>query len=86
MNVSPCPDCAAASISHHHGYTAECNGCKARAIARSPIFFRVARMVSAPADKGAYRIALRLVGVKHAEVMAAATADRLCDRLKNGPP
>ena len=79
MNVTPCPDCTAASLSQHHGYTADCNGCKARAIARSP-FFHAAKTGGMPADKDSYRLALQHADVTHAEVMAAASADQ----LKNG--
>ena len=82
MNVTPsCPDCTAASFRQHHGYTADCNGCKARAIARSP-FFHAAKTGGMPADKDAYRELLKQIGVTHAEVMAAASADR----VKNGTP
>ena len=81
MNITPCPDCIAAALSQHYGYTAECNGCKARAIARSP-FFHAAKTSGMPADKNAYRLAIQHGGVTHAEVMAAASADR----VKNGTP
>ena len=81
MNVTPCPDCAAASLSQRHGYTSECNGCKARAIARSP-FFHAAKTGGMPADKDAYRQVLQHAGVTHGEVIAAASADR----VKNGTP
>ena len=85
MNITPCPDCTTAALRQHHIYSAACNGCKARAIARSPVF-NAAKTGGMPADKDSYRLVLMLTGVTHVEVMAAASADRLCDLLKNGPP
>ena len=79
MNVTPCPDCTAAALSQHHGYTAACNGRKARAVARSPSF-HAAKTIGEQADKDAYRDVLKQIGVTHADVMAAASADRLIAR------
>jgi hypothetical protein len=44
---SPCQDCDRASRELWHGITAECKGCAARSIARSPQFFRVRKRLNA---------------------------------------
>lgn len=70
--MSDCPDCTLASKQPHHGFRANCQGCAARAAARSPHFRRVR-------DNGmqdrAYRSMLDLYGITHDDVKAAAGAD-----------
>ena len=79
MNVTPsCPDCTAASFRQHHGYTADCTGCRARAVARSMSF--LAALKAGRQDR-LYRRVLEQCRVTHAEVVAAAKSDRACDRL-----
>lgn len=42
--MSDCPDCARARINPNTGrFTAHCDGCAARALARTPQFFRAAK-------------------------------------------
>lgn len=67
-----CPDCKAARTALHHGFRAACDGCKARAMARSPHYFRCRTAGRLDAE---YRAALKAVGVTHEQVKAAAAED-----------
>ena len=72
-----CCACTAAAkgLSHHFS---DCNGCRARAVARSP---RFSEAMKGGWKSPEYRRMLDQVGVTHEEVKAAAFADRGCDRL-----
>lgn len=70
--MTDCTDCLAAAKRAHHGFTANCRGCCARALARGPHFRRVREAGSL--DR-AYRLALEQFGLDHLEVRAAAQAD-----------
>lgn len=71
---SACGNCIAAAATEHHGFSAGCKGCCARAAARSPHFRRVR-------DQGYqdrhYRALLQQFDLTHDDVKAAANADRL---------
>jgi hypothetical protein len=79
-----CPDCTAASQAGAAwgGFTANCRGCCARSIARSPQF-HAARKVGGTAgpEVRAYRELLRQIGglvkppVEHSEVRDASAID-----------
>lgn len=67
-----CPDCATAARELHHGFTAKCPGCCARAAARSPHY---ARVKAAGTQDRQYRALLEQMGLSHDQVKAAAAAD-----------
>lgn len=69
-----CKDCLASAVKRHHGFTAECKGCCARAIARGPNF-REAKNVGRQTPK--YRDELAQFGMVHEQVQAAAAKDVL---------
>ena len=69
-----CPDCTQAQAKPWHSFRADCKGCQARALSRSPVYVEARRQNRQTAD---YRAALELVGVTHAEVVAAAKTDRV---------
>jgi hypothetical protein len=69
-----CSDCQAAAGQPHHGFTASCRGCQARALARSPAFAEARRAQRLTPD---YRNALERLGLSHEEVKDAARADAL---------
>jgi hypothetical protein len=56
----------------HHGYRAACAGCQARAMARSPHYFRCKQAGRLDAE---YRAALQAVGLTHDQVKAAEAED-----------
>lgn len=65
-----CPECLAAVADPHHGiYIADCQGCRARALAKSPGFFE-SRI--AGKQTPIYRKALKASGLTHADVLRAA--------------
>lgn len=68
-----CADCTASAQGPRWVFRAGCRGCKARAVARSPDFFRC--RVAGRQDKD-YRALLARVGLTHDEVLAARQADR----------
>lgn len=69
-----CPNCATAAQVMHHGFTAGCAGCCARAAARSPHYRRCL-------DKGVqdreYRRLLEQFKLTHEQVREAARVDRI---------
>jgi hypothetical protein len=68
--MKPCPDCASAERDHRHAiYRNGCNGCDARAMAHSPLFFDCARRGKLST---AYRDAIGKLGLEHEDVKAAA--------------
>lgn len=69
-----CQDCLTAALKPHHGFTAMCPGCNARAASRSPHFFRVKL---AGAQDRSYRGLLAQFGLQHEAVKAAYEADAL---------
>ena len=71
-----CKDCATAAerLSHHFS---DCQGCKARAVARSP---RFREALKGGTQTPEYRRMLEQVGVTHEEVKQAAQNDRACDK------
>lgn len=72
-----CPDCAAAAREVWHVFRADCIGCRARAMARSPHFRRVR---DAGAQDRPYRQMLQQFELTHEQVRAAAQADVQCQR------
>ena len=72
--MTSCPDCLAASERMHHGFKAGCDGCKARAISRSPHYRRVRDAGRLDRD---YQRLLDSFGLKHEDVKTAAEADKL---------
>jgi hypothetical protein len=72
-----CPDCTQAAITEWHGFRADCEVCKARAMARSPQFRRCR---DAGAQDRAYRQMLQQFGLTHEQVRTAAQADVQCRR------
>jgi hypothetical protein len=76
---SDCPDCTAAAAGTHWEFSADCRGCCARSIARSPQFFE-ARKAGDKHDRK-YRALLEQIGglckppVTHNEVSQAAASD-----------
>lgn len=71
-----CKDCQAAAERLHHGFSAGCQGCKARAVSRSPHYRRVRDAGRLDRD---YQRTLDQFGLTHSEVKAAAAADKLGD-------
>jgi hypothetical protein len=71
--VSDCPACTKAAQRVSHEFRASCRGCCARALARSPHFRRVR---DAGVQDQPYRLALQQFGLEHADVRAAAAADK----------
>lgn len=69
-----CHDCEASRRALWHGFKAECMGCKARAVARSPQFSECRKSGK---QALAYRALLSKVGVTHEQVKAAFAADAL---------
>lgn len=69
-----CEDCWEATQKPHHGFTAACKGCCARAASRSPHYRRYR-------DNGVqdreYRGLLTQFDLKHADVVAAAQSDAM---------
>ena len=76
--MTDCKDCADASEGLHHGFTLYCQGCTARAVARSPEF---SRAVKTGVQDAEYRSLLKKTQMTHAEAKAAASNDRACDRI-----
>lgn len=72
--MSGCEFCARAAVQMEHGFHAQCRGCNARMVARSPFYAECCRLGTATED---YREFRRKAGVTHAEVQAAAAADVL---------
>lgn len=68
-----CLDCDLAAKRRHHGFRANCRGCAARSLVRSPHFRRVQQ---AGVQDRQYRAALQQMGVTHEEVRAAHAADK----------
>lgn len=68
-----CEACIAASTWPSYLFKADCKGCQARMVARGPDFHRC--RASGKQD-GPYRNLLARAGVTHAEVVAAAAADK----------
>lgn len=69
-----CEDCATAAVTQHHGFTAGCAGCCARAASRSPHFDRVRKL--GRLDSG-YRMLLDEFRLTHDQVKAASAADAI---------
>lgn len=69
-----CPDCTQAAARDWHGFTADCPGCAARAVARGPNY-RESLATSRQTSK--YRAELELLKVTHDQVKAAAQRDAL---------
>lgn len=69
-----CPDCTTAAQRMHHGFSAGCKGCAARAVSRGPNYRRAR-------DSGRqdwkYRAELENLGVTHEQVREAARVDAL---------
>ena len=69
-----CKDCTDAAMGPHHGFTAACRGCCARAAARSPHFARVLKLGRLDRQ---YQTLLYTFALTHDEVKAAAQVDVL---------
>lgn len=69
-----CPDCTQSAARDWHGFTADCPGCAARAVARGPNY-RESLATSRQTSK--YRAELDLLKVTHDQVKAAAQSDAL---------
>jgi hypothetical protein len=69
-----CEACTKAAAEPWHGFRSDCQGCKARSVARSPHFDRVRR---AGVLDNRYTSLLAAFGVTHEEVKAAAERDAL---------
>lgn len=68
-----CPDCAAATTTPTWGgYHADCQGCKARMVARSHAFWESRRLGR---QTGEYRTLLRRMGVDHSQARGWAEND-----------
>lgn len=78
MKADPCQACADAATAPAYVFHANCRGCCARSIARSPQFFEARK---AGIQTRAYRAILEQIGAQvqppltHAEVVAAHAAD-----------
>lgn len=72
--MTTCHDCITAAAQPHHGFTAGCDGCCARAASRSPHYHRVRSQ--GRLDRP-YQALLDHFGLTHAEVRAAAETDAL---------
>lgn len=74
-----CPDCTAAAAGVWAGFKSTCDGCKARAIGRSPACYE-ARNASPQDDdfhqvRKRYRDMLDAAGITHEQVKAARSKD-----------
>lgn len=69
-----CPDCIRSAAEARHGFTNGCLGCAARSVARGPNYREA---MASGRHTWKYRDELRLVGVTHDQVKAAAAADAL---------
>lgn len=72
FDQAACPDCKAAAEREHHGFQANCRGCRARGAARSPHYRRARE--SGMQDRP-YRALLQQFELTHEQVRAAAAAD-----------
>lgn len=72
-----CRDCTDARERSHHGFS-DCQGCRARAVARSVHFAKAWKTQRRHRE---YVQLLEFVKVTHEEVVEAAKSDRACDRL-----
>ena len=70
--MNDCPECNAAAKQLWHGFHANCEGCMARAISRSPAFHECK---ASGKLTPLYRALLSARLVTHDEVKAAAAAD-----------
>lgn len=70
--MTACRNCTEAKAQAWHGFTHDCDGCRARALSRGPDYHqsRVEKRQTA-----AYRAALVKLGVTHEQVKAAAAID-----------
>jgi hypothetical protein len=69
-----CPDCTQSAARDWHGFTADCPGCAARAVARGQNY-RESR--AAGRQTSMYIAELELLKVTHEQVRAAAVSDAL---------
>jgi hypothetical protein len=72
MSSEACPNCAAASQREHWEFSANCIGCRARRVARSPQYFKCKK--EGKQTRG-YRALLQQFGLTHEQVRAAADCD-----------
>jgi hypothetical protein len=71
---APCPECVRAEKVCSWTFMADCEGCKARGIARLPQFREAQK---AGVQTHAYRRLLEQVGLTHEAVRAAAQVDKV---------
>lgn len=69
-----CFDCMAAACGAHHGFTAKCLGCSARAASRLPHYARVRDAGKLDRE---YRALLQQFNLTHQQIKAAAAADAI---------
>lgn len=74
-----CEDCTNSAAKLWHGFTAGCDGCKSRAVSRGPNYRRARD--SGRQDRP-YLEELRMLGVTHEQVKAAAGVDFEQRRVK----
>lgn len=74
MTTEPCANCTQARLGPWHGFTANCLGCAARAVARGPNFRRCCQ---AGMQDRRYRSELEQFGVTHDQVREVAKVDKL---------
>lgn len=77
--MTECPDCTAAAARVWAGFKSTCDGCKARAIGRSPACWSARNARPQDDDyhqaRQWYRDMLEAAGVTHDQVMRARAAD-----------
>lgn len=72
--VTICTDCTHAAMGPWHGFSAGCQGCAARAVARGPNFSASRKLGN---QTRRYRDELAMLGVTHEQVQSAAANDQL---------
>lgn len=76
---SPCYECAAARLRPWAAFRSTCDGCRARAIGRSPICWDARHALPQDDDyreaRQRYRDMLEAAGITHEQVMAARAKD-----------
>jgi hypothetical protein len=93
-HLPPCRDCEKSARELWHGVTADCRGCQARSVGRSPQFFRARRRRQIDSDYLAVLAAVFRVNPKneeswrpaHDEVKAAFDLDAMYEKWKAGEP
>ena len=82
-SASVCPECTAAVVSLHHIFRADCQGCTARAVARSLPFTESRRTGKQTPN---YIADLERCGVTHEQVKQAAASDFMTQHQRGQNP